>query len=145
MPNVFTTAKYILETKGTMSAMKLQKLCYYAQAWSLVWDDNELFPEEFEAWANGPVCPDLFFHTKGKFRISVSDEADKAEGELTTEQEDTIDKVLDYYGHHDVQWLSQLTHMEDPWNNARKGVALGESCNNIISKADMAEYYGGLE
>ena len=44
-----------------------------------------------------------------------------------------------------AQWLSQLTRMEDPWDNARKGVALGESCNNIISKANMAEYYGGLE
>ena len=46
MANVFDVAKYILEKQGDMSTMKLQKLCYYAQAWSLVWDDRELFPEE---------------------------------------------------------------------------------------------------
>ncbi|CUP62134.1 Uncharacterized phage-associated protein [Anaerostipes hadrus] len=43
MANVFDAAKYILERLGEMSTMKLQKLCYYAQAWSLVWDDVPLF------------------------------------------------------------------------------------------------------
>lgn len=28
---------------------------YYAQAWSLVWDEKPLFPERIEAWVNGPV------------------------------------------------------------------------------------------
>ena len=53
MGSVFDTAKYILEKCGTMSTMKLQKLCYYSQAWSLVWDDAPLFDEDFEAWAMG--------------------------------------------------------------------------------------------
>ena len=60
MANVFDTAKYILEQKGDMFTMKLQKLCYYSQAWGLVWDDEPLFDEDFEAWVNGPVCPELF-------------------------------------------------------------------------------------
>lgn len=47
---VFDTAKYVLECKGTLSTMKLQKLCYYSQAWSLVWDNAPLFEEDFEAW-----------------------------------------------------------------------------------------------
>ena len=34
--NVFDVAKYILEKEGKLSTMKLQKLCYYCQAWSLV-------------------------------------------------------------------------------------------------------------
>ena len=45
MANVFDVAKYILEKLGTLSTMKLQKLCYYCQAWSLVWDDTPLFDE----------------------------------------------------------------------------------------------------
>lgn len=144
MANVFTTAKYILDTKGSMSAMKLQKLCYYCQAWSLVWDDKELFPEDFQAWANGPVCVELFHHTQGSFTVNASDEADRVDGELDANQKDTVNKVLDYYAQHDAQWLSRLTHMEKPWNDARQGVHPGEGCNNIITKASMAEYYGGL-
>ena len=33
-------AQYILEKLGAMPAMKLQKLCYYSQAWSLVCMSN---------------------------------------------------------------------------------------------------------
>lgn len=47
-----------------MTTMKLEKLTYYCQAWSLAWDDVPLFDEEFEAWANGPVCPQLFENTE---------------------------------------------------------------------------------
>ena len=91
MANVFDVAKYILEKMGTMSTMKLQKLCYYAQVWSLVWDDTPLFKEEFEAWANGPVCRELFFKTKGQFSVSAEDE-NGGEGILTDNERDTIDR-----------------------------------------------------
>ena len=144
MANIFTTAKYILDKLGPMSSMKLQKLCYYSQAWSLVWDDEELFPEDFQAWANGPVCPVLFFHTQGKFKITSEDESDMTDGVLNENQKDTINRVLEHYGIHDAQWLSQLTHMEDPWNKAREGVPAGVGCNNIITKESMALYYGGI-
>lgn len=40
--SVFDVATYILQKRGDMSCMKLQKLCYYAQAWSLVWDTTKL-------------------------------------------------------------------------------------------------------
>ena len=93
MANIFDTAKYILEKTGEMSTMKLQKLCYYAQAWSLVWDDTPLFTEDFQAWANGPVCPELFYKTQGQFSVTADDEDGKIDN-LTAEQKDSIDKVL---------------------------------------------------
>ena len=43
-------AAYILSKQGDMPAMKLQKLVYYSQAWSLVWDDKPLFRDRIEAW-----------------------------------------------------------------------------------------------
>lgn len=144
MTNVFDVAKYILRKKGRLSTMKLQKLCYYSQAWSLVWDDAPLFDEEFEAWANGPVCRELFLKTQGKFWVNVNDENGDIR-KLKNYQKDTIDAVLNHYGNKDAQWLSQLTHMEDPWKNARKGVPMGVGSDNIISKESMAVYYSGLE
>ena len=143
MANVFDTARYILEQSGRMSTMKLQKLCYYSQAWSLVWDETPLFNEDFEAWANGPVCPELFYKTKGKYSVNAEDETG-GEGNLSGNQKDTIDRVLEHYGSHDAQWLSQLTHMEDPWIKARAGLPRGAGCNNVITKESMALYYGGL-
>lgn len=143
MANVFDVAKYILEQRGTMSTMKLQKLCYYCQAWSLVWDDVPLFNEEFHAWANGPVCKELFFKTQGQFSVSPKDEPGNSEN-LDANQKDTINTVLNHYAVHDAQWLSQLTHMEAPWNKARVGIPAGAGSDNIITKESMAEYYGGL-
>lgn len=143
MANVFDVAKYILEVQGEMSTMKLQKLCYYSQAWSLVWDDHELFNEEFHAWANGPVCKELFFETQGKFSVTASDEPGNSSS-LSDEQKETINAVLKHYAPHDAQWLSRLTHMEDPWKQAREGVAPGIPCDNIISKESMGMYYGSL-
>ncbi len=145
MANVFDAARYILEKEGPLSTMKLQKLCYYAQAWSLVWDDEALFPEEFEAWANGPVCRELYDLHSGKFKISAREipETKLREG-LTENQKDTVDRVLEHYGKKDAQWLSTLTHMEAPWKLARRGFSPGERCSEVISKASMAEYYGSL-
>ena len=143
MTSIFDVAKYILEQRGRMSTMKLQKLCYYAQAWSLVWDDEPLFPEDFEAWANGPVCPKLFYATQGTFSVTANDEQGNSNN-LDDNQKDTINRVLSHYAIHNAQWLSQLTHMEDPWQIARINVPAGISSNNIISKESMAMYYGGL-
>ncbi len=143
MANVFDTAKYILQQYGPMSSMKLQKLCYYSQAWSLVWDEEPLFEEDFQAWANGPICPELFFKTQGKFKLEAEDETG-GEGDLTENQKDSINVVLESYGPHNAQWLSQMTHQGMPWRQARKGVLFGEPCTNVITKESMAIYYGSL-
>ncbi len=45
MARAVDVATYILDREGEMSAMKLQKLVYYSQAWSLVWDDRPLFDD----------------------------------------------------------------------------------------------------
>ena len=145
MANIFNVAKYVLAKQGTLSTMKLQKLCYYSQAWSLVWDDQELFQEEFQAWANGPVCPNLFSLHRKRYSISQDDiPEDLLETDLTDTERETIDAVLESYGSKNAQWLSTLTHMEAPWNDARCGIPNGVSCDNTITKESMAMYYGSL-
>ena len=141
--NLFAVADYILSRQGPMSAMKLQKLVYYSQAWSLVWTEKELFPEEFQAWANGPVVWELYGAHRGEFRIEPGFFRGDT-GRLSQEQRDVIDKVLSFYGPKDPQWLSNLTHMESPWREARAGVPDGDRCSNIISKESLLEYYSSL-
>ena len=51
---IFDAAYYILTKINQTTFMNLQRLCYYAQAWSITWDKFALFEEEFEAWAGGP-------------------------------------------------------------------------------------------
>lgn len=142
MASVHDVAAYILKRKGSMTTMKLQKLVYYCQAWSLVWDERPLFDERIEAWANGPVVPDLFHAHKGRFEIGECPEGNRRN--LDTTARETIDAVLGFYGHKDSQWLADLTHQERPWRDARKGLAPGERGNHEITHAAMAEFYEGL-
>ena len=136
-------AAYILRKSGPMSAMKLQKLVYYSQAWSLVWDDRPLFPERIEAWANGPVVPDLYVVHKGQFRLTDWTNGDP--GKLDSDATDTIDAVLAFYGGKNAQWLSDLTHREPPWKEARQGLQADERGSREISLATMSEYYSSLQ
>ena len=69
--SIFDVANYILNKKGSMTAMKLQKLAYYAQAWSIVWDEEELYKEGIQAWANGPVVKELYKAHRGEFCLML--------------------------------------------------------------------------
>lgn len=141
--NVFDVAAYILGRQGQMTAWKLQKLVYYSQAWSLVWDDAPLFSEPIEAWANGPVCPALYASHRGKFTVGDGDIFGDP-GKLGAEQCETVDAVLRHYGHFTPQYLSELTHSERPWIESRDGLPAGARGSNPIPLDLMAEYYGGL-
>lgn len=141
---VFDVAKYILEKQGTMSAMKLQKLLYYSQAWSLVWDDQPLFSNRIEAWSNGPVVREIYDIHRGKFQVSYDDFSSYSNQELNIEQKETVDTVLEAYGSKSAQWLSDQTHSENPWQNARKGLSDTDRGNREITLESMAEYYETL-
>lgn len=139
---VFDVAAYILEKKGTLSTMKLQKLVYYTQAWSLVWDEKPLFQEDVEAWANGPVVRDLFYYHRGRYEIDTVEIGNPRL--LDQEQRETVDAVLDYYGDKTAQWLIELTHREAPWIQAREGLPPLERGNRVIPLDAMAFYYSSL-
>lgn len=142
MTDVLDVAQYILDKQGAMTAMKLQKLCYYAQAWHLVWDEEPLFPEEIEAWANGPVTPVLYRAHRRQYMVHEIENG--LSSELTASQVGTVEAVLEFYGPRSGAELSQLTHREDPWREAREGLAPGEFGNATITLDSMAEYYESL-
>ena len=142
MASVLDVTAYILQEHGPMTTWKLQKLVYYSQAWSLVWDDEPLFQEEIEAWANGPVVPDLYRVHRGKYRVRKIGRGNPEA--LSKDGKETVDAVLGYYGDKSPQYLSDLTHAEDPWQEARRGIPDSERGEAIVTKGSLSEYYGNL-
>jgi len=136
MTNIFDVAKCILTKRGKMSTIKLQFLCYYSQMWHLKFEGKPLFDEDFEAWEIGPVCRILYDLCKGKFPICADDiPSDRLSGEkLCFAALCDVDVVLDYYGDHDMQWLSELVRTEKPWVEAREKDFLERKHGFIISK-----------
>lgn len=143
MARVADVAAYILERAGPMSAMKLQKLVYYSQAWSLVWDEQPLFDERVEAWVNGPVVPVLYEQHRGRFQLNPGDIKGDPSA-LGDAGRDTVNGILSFYGEKTAQWLSDLSHSEAPWINARQGLTEAERGGNEITHAAMHEYYSGI-
>ena len=54
MRSVYDVAAYILQKSGELTTWKLQKLVYYSQAWSLVWDERALFPKSYRGLGERP-------------------------------------------------------------------------------------------
>lgn len=142
MASAHDVAAYIIEKRGEMTAMKLQKLVYYSQAWHLVWEERQLFPDKIQAWANGPVVPSLYREHRGDFKVGSWPRGDA--GKLSVRQRESIDAVLGFYGAKSAQYLSELTHAERPWREAREGLAPGARSAREIKPAAMAEFYGSL-
>ena len=142
MADAHDVAKYILKRKGEITTWKLQKLVYYCQAWSLVWDGVPLFADRIEAWANGPVVPSLYQVHRGAFTMHAWPCGKMRH--LKPEQVRTIDSVIKFYGDRESWWLRDLTHRETPWIQARKGLPPNAASHNVITRASMAEYYSSL-
>jgi uncharacterized phage-associated protein len=142
MTTAHDVAAYILQERGKMSAMKLQKLAYYSHAWHLVWDEKPLFSERIEAWANGPVVRELYREHRGQFVVSEWPAGDA--NKLNVPERATVDGVLAFYGAMTAHQLSELTHSEPPWQGARKGLSPGSRSSVQITDAAMAEYYDSL-
>jgi uncharacterized phage-associated protein len=145
MAHVQDVAAYILDRLGPMSAMKLQKLCYFCYGYHLVWEERPLFPERFEAWANGPVSPPLYQMHRGRFELAPGDIPGKA-ANLDRGERESIDLVLEAYGKFTAHQLSAMTHSEGPWVQARKRDLAGllDRSSEVLRDEDIAAYFEAL-
>lgn len=142
MANVHDVAAYVLTKQSPISTMKLQKLCYYSQGWSLAWDSAPIFDEPIRAWANGPVVYELFKEHQGRFQVSDWPKGDI--GALSDAQRETIDGVVASYGKLTGQQLSDKSHDERPWAETRGDLPVGAGSTKEIPLDLMQEYFSAL-
>lgn len=142
MESVNDVAKYFL-AKAPMNNKKLQKLCYYTQAWSLALYGKPLMNTRFEAWAHGPVSPELYSRYKdwGGLRILSNDGAPQFQDKDVS---NFLDKIYRLYGEYSGDELEKFTHEEEPWIKARGNYPPGAVCRNEIPDEEMMVYYKGL-
>ncbi|MCI9261551.1 Panacea domain-containing protein [uncultured Adlercreutzia sp.] len=140
MARVLDVATYVLNQTESISTMKLQKLVYYSQAFHLVREGSPLFPEDIEAWANGPVIPELFKFHKGEFVISRGFLTGSVDA-LNSEERASVDHVIERLGDWSGAQLSDLTHSEDPWRVARGSLPPRARSQTKISCEVLRVYY----
>lgn len=124
----------------TMSALKLQKLVYYAQAWSLVLRDKPLFSENIEAWPHGPVVYDVWNNYR-EYKHTAIPEPEVCDLNFSEDEIEVLEEVWNTYGELSARQLENLTHSEQPWQEAREGLDPGEKSREVISCETMKSYY----
>lgn len=151
MITIFDVANYFIKMsnskqESSMTPLKLQKLCYYAQAWSLVWDEKPLFNDDFQAWVHGPANYKLYKKYENISRnsfLTIIDENFNLKI-FNKNQIETLNVVWDEYGKYDGDYLEQLTHQERPWKETRGNLDAGVGSNRIITKELIKDFYSTL-
>lgn len=136
--------RFAHEYGDCITNLKLQKLLYYAQGWFLALNDGEpLFDEHLEAWVHGPVHPGVYHRFKRLRWDPISCDID--EPQIPADVADHLREVLDAYGPFSAYQLELMTHREDPWINARDGLAPDEPSQALISHPDMQKFFSSIE
>jgi uncharacterized phage-associated protein len=145
--------EFLVDRLGTISPMKLQKLVYYAHAWSLALYDKPLVSERLEAWEFGPVWPSLYhefkrFGNSPIMRLAVEIDEDLNEINPRVRDDDEtakglITKVWDLFGDLSAVQLSNMSHAEnEPWVQVpkkRPGLAIPDELTKRCFKSMLLE------
>ena len=139
-------ASYILQLllrdEGEVSAMKLQKICFYVQSWYIAKYNRALFKHDFQAWKYGPVSPTLYEYHAKKATVSLSNTNIPGNDQnIPEDDKEFIKAVVSIYGRFTGLQLSELSHSQDPWKNARRGIPESSPSNNEITIESIRDYF----
>lgn len=147
--------QYFNSTGDPISNLKLQKILYYIQVWYKVHFPGEsLFDELPEAWVHGPVYPSVYNEYKSFNGSPIT----PTDGYLTDKQilaerkavfqgsrgQEFITGIMEFYGSKTGFMLELMTHNEQPWIRARKGISPIKPSNEKIDLDFAEEYYRSL-
>ena len=133
MDRIIDAAAYMIKKYKDVSAeqldeMKLHKLLYFTQRESFAITSEPAFEGTFEGWKYGPVCREIrSAYCDGKISVETNDISDMLKY--------IINNVILEYGSLESWKLSELSHKDSSWKNARTGLSRGEN-GDIPLKVD---------
>lgn len=89
--------------------------------------------DSFKEFKYNPIDDDRFMILKNRFE------------ELTEQERNVIQLVLNSFGNYSGKVLEQITHQEDPWINSRNGYSFLEPSNNLIEKNQIQLYFKKID
>jgi uncharacterized phage-associated protein len=151
MAKALDVAKYLIQLANAedepeqLSHLRLQKLLYYAQGWSLALRKQTLFEDRIEAWVHGPVVPSVYpsFATYGTEFIPP-DHFQLSEDALTQDECEFIEAVWNAYKKFSALSLREMSHKELPWREARSDLKPSDLGKTEITQDMMKKYFSSL-
>ena len=125
-----------------ITPLKLQKLLYYAQGFTLAILGKSLFTDRIEAWRHGPVCRNVYekykkysYHPLPKFKDM--DKLNKIKSSQNVAA--ILDAVWIYFKDYSGVQLEEMTHQEKPWQDA-----VTNGLNTEMPPYDLLKYFKGF-
>ncbi len=123
MKQAINVARYILtkenpEIGEVITNLKLQKLLYYCQGFSLAINEKKLFSEKIYAWQHGPVVQEVYYEYKNNGSKPILNKSQASDTDaLSPAEKELVDNVYNVYGQFSAWKLREMTHNEDPWKD----------------------------
>jgi uncharacterized phage-associated protein len=136
--------RYRAENGAPIDPISLQKMLYYAQAFRLARQGEPLFRERFKAWVHGPVIPQVWKRFPSDPSHLIMPEENGPKPQVDDSIEEQLRDVVDYFSRRNPFTISEATHNEDPWREARGSRAWYEPSDEPIPTERIKSYYAGL-
>lgn len=125
-----------------LTNLKLQKLLYYFQGYTLAYFEKPLFKNNIINWKHGPVVEDVYYEFQkcGRDPVYLS-EGDLLSGGKFDYSEIKNNKIMkrfltdvfEYYAKYSASNLRNKTHNEDPWMDTKN--------REIMSNTSLQDYF----
>lgn len=143
---LYNIGLYIIENTEDITNMSLQKILYFINGFSYYFLGYYLFNDTAEAWPHGPVYPEMYdaFSYYVKDVIVDSDILKDKEFNLTEQEKEYINNTHKYFSCYGGSKLRNMSHLTDPWINARIGLEENEYSKRIIDQKEINEYFDNV-
>ena len=144
---IYSVSLYLIDKEKEIDALELQKTLYFTNILFNIINKKELFKEYSESWIHGPVYKDIYeaFSYYGSQNIDYNELVKGKEIDLTKEEKEFLDAIIDAFGYYNGRILREMTHLTDPWIKAREGLKEDEQSNRRIEQKDIEEYAKKIE
>lgn len=132
---------YILNRCGDITPLALQKSLYYVQGFYYAFNNKFLFEEDCQAWAHGPVYPEVYFKYKHFKFDPIESKIEVSDTIFTSSELIIIENVIKHFCCYSGKVLEKFTHSEYPWLQTRGNIPELKSSTEIIKKEYIGKYF----
>lgn len=139
MERVIDVANYIYNHYKLISGgdkldeMKLHKLLYFAQRECLAITGKPMFREALQGWKYGPVSVET------RHAYYEGDGIIEKTKDVSVESARMLRGIIEEYGQYTSWKLSEMSHQELSWKNARQGLHANDPGNKELKIEDIME------
>lgn len=138
-------ANYIITHIGEVTPLALEKLLSFSNGVNYALNGKQLIFEESQAWAHGPVYPQMYNKYKKYGYKPIDDGIYSTHGcmlsKLSEEEIKAIDLVINTFGLYSPKTLERISHSQEPWKEKRIGYKEDESGREVIEETSIKMFY----